>query len=168
MNTTGKLVFALVIAAGIAATGAAVKLNAQSRTNSTIQLDAVVVTPADAQKTITLAAVQVTPNQADRQYAKAHGVSLPVTTVAAAALPGTIELAAVRVTPSAAEWQSAQAQGPSLPVADLAPANDSESFGETGAQVLMQAVSALAPGQFLNSSAVLQALNVLAFGGNDR
>lgn len=168
MNTTGKLVFALVIAAGIAATGAAVKLNAGSRTASTIQLDAVVVTPANAQKTIALAAVRVTPNQADRQYAKAHGVSLPVATVATAIMPKTIELAAIRVTPSTAEWQSAQLQDPSLPVASLVPAADSDSFGETGAQVLMQAVSALAPGQFLNSSAVLRALNVLAFGGNGR
>lgn len=167
MNTTGKLVFALVLAAGIAATGAAVKLDGHSRSapsTPTIQLDAVVVTPANVQETIELAAVRVVPNQADRQYAKAHGISLPATTVAATALPTTIQLAAVHVTPSQADRQFLDARDPS----GLAAATDSPDFTEAGTQVLMQAVAALGPGQFLNTSAALQALDALVFGGNGR
>lgn len=109
MNTTGKLVFALVLITGLAVTGAAVEMQAGSPITPTIQLDAVVVTPASAPQTIKLAAVRVVPTQADREYARAHGLSLPV--AGAASVSETIELAAVQVMPTPADWQYARDYG---------------------------------------------------------
>lgn len=202
MNTTGKLVFALVLITGLAATGAAVELNARANTAPTIQLDAVVVTPASAPATIELAAVNVEPTQADWQYARAHGVDTPTAHIATA--QPTIALAAIRVTPTQADWQYVRAQALGQPTATVASARETielpairvrptqadwhyaeaqasslsntgtasaeiaGSAGGVGAQILTEALNALAPGEFLNPGVALRTLGALVFGGNGR
>lgn len=188
MNTTGKFVFALVIVAGLAASGVAAHLDRHSPATSsvpTIRLDAVIVTPANdpwksptgdttpetielaavrvtpadvEPETIALAPVTVTPTEADWLYAEAHGVTRPA-----------IALAPVVVTPTEADWLYAEARGVNQPTKALAPISGAEADGEFGVvPVVMQDLAAFKPGQYLNTGAALRVLDVLVFGNDGR
>ena len=78
MNTTGKLIFALVISANLAAIAAVGAINLHRRAtqeSQVIHLGTIVVTPADAETpVIELGTVVVTPTEADWRFAEAHGV----------------------------------------------------------------------------------------------
>src|SRR5574337_2061642 len=84
MSTTGKLIFALVIAANLAtiATVSAVSLHRRAvHETRVIELGKIVVTPPKVEaEPIKLGAIVVTPSEADWRYAEANGVSRPVTT----------------------------------------------------------------------------------------
>ena len=82
MNTTGKLIFALVITANLAAIATVTAMSRHAhatRDTQVIQLGKIVVTPANAEtQPIQLGTVIVTPTESDWRFAKAHGVSRPV------------------------------------------------------------------------------------------
>ncbi|MGH8362831.1 MAG: hypothetical protein ACRESQ_05720 [Gammaproteobacteria bacterium] len=157
MNTTGRMIFALVIAADLAAIATVGAVNLHRRAvqeTRVIELAKIVVTPAKATaEPIELAAIVVTPSDADWRYAEAHGVSRPAMT--------SVALATVVVQPTAEQVATMQLAG-------VVPATTAGAAEDAAAASLMQALTALSPGQFLDTGAALRAFNVLVFDGLGR
>ncbi|HKT31408.1 MAG TPA: hypothetical protein VJS89_02805 [Gammaproteobacteria bacterium] len=160
MSTTGKLIFALVITANLAAIAAvsAVKLHARAaHETQVIELAPIVVTPAKvAAEPIKLGAIVVTPSEADWRYAEANGVNRPGT--------ASVALAPIVVQPTAEQLTEVAA----LQLADTAPATTTGTAEDAAAASLMQALAAFSPGQFLDTDAALRAFNALVFDGLGR
>lgn len=144
MSTTGKLIFALVIAANLAAIAAvsAVHLHRRAAPDSqVIYLGKIVVTPANAS-----------------WKSPAEGANTPV-----------IDLGTIVVTPTEADWRFAEAHGVHRPHAAVASVNDANSNDDQAATAsLLQAMTALSPGQYLDTDATLRALDELVFQGPGR
>jgi len=142
MSTTGKLIFALVITANLAAIAAVTAMSRHSHANrdtQVIHLGKIVVTPAnDPWKSPT--------GDAENQ---------------------TIQLGAVVVTPTEADWRFAQAYGVNRPEGAAESAVVDHAQDSTAAS-LLQAMAALSPGQYLDSDAALRALDALVFQGAGR
>lgn len=160
MSTTGKLIFALVIAANLAAIAAvsAVSLHRRAAHETrVIELGKIVVTPAKVEvEPIKLGAIVVTPSEADWRYAEANGVSRPATT--------NVALAPIVVQPTAEQL----AEMAALQLAGAVPATTTGTAEDAAAASLMQALAAFSPGQFLDTDAALRAFNVLVFDGLGR
>src|SRR5574340_1002192 len=81
MNSTGKLIFTLVIIANLTAIAVASGMNLHRRTVEearVIPLAKIVVTPPKAEvPSIELAPIVVIPTEADWRFAEAHGLSRP-------------------------------------------------------------------------------------------
>ncbi|MGH8306772.1 MAG: hypothetical protein ACRER0_00710 [Gammaproteobacteria bacterium] len=81
MNTRKLILavaFAVNVAIIVAVSAMSIHQHGVHQTN-TIELGAIVVTPADAiPETVNLGAIVVTPTDADWEYAEAHGVQRPV------------------------------------------------------------------------------------------
>ncbi|MGB9429193.1 MAG: hypothetical protein WCC11_04850 [Gammaproteobacteria bacterium] len=94
MNSMHKLIFTVAVIVNVAAIAtvmASLRSQRSTTETQTINLGAIVVTPADAQPgPIQLGTVVVTPSDADWRYAATRGVRRPVVTAAieAAPLPG--------------------------------------------------------------------------------
>ncbi|MBU6421521.1 MAG: hypothetical protein KGQ62_05490, partial [Gammaproteobacteria bacterium] len=81
MNSTGKLIFTLVIAANLTAIAVASGMNLHRRAVEearVIPLAKIVVTPPNAEaQSVELATIVVTPTEADWRFAAAHGLRRP-------------------------------------------------------------------------------------------
>lgn len=160
MSITGKLIFALVIAANLAVIAAVSAVNLHRRAAQQVQvieLAKIVVTPTKmAAEPIALDPIVVTPSDADWRYAEANGVSRPAATIVA--------LAPIAVRPTAerlAEFAAIQMTGG-------APATTMGTAENASVALLMQALGEFSPGQYLDTGAALRAFNVLVFDGVDR
>lgn len=160
MNTTGKLIFALVIGANLAAIAAvsAVNLHRHAAAKAqVIELAKIVVTPVKVSADpIELGAIVVTPSEADWRYAEANGVRRPATTGVA--------LAPIVVQPTAEQLTEVAA----TQLAGNVPATTAGTTEDAAAASLMQALAAFSPGQFLDTGAALRAFNALVFDGLGR
>ena len=160
MNITGKLIFALVIGANLAAIAAVSAVNLHRRAAQearVIELAKIVVTPTKvATEPTELATIVVTPNEADWHYAEANGVSRPAVT--------SVALAPIVVQPTAEQLAEVDA----LQLAGTVPATTAGVTEDAAAASLIQTLTTFSPGQFLDTGAALRALNVLVFDGLDR
>ena len=144
MNTTGKLIFALVIAVNLTAIAAVSSMNPHRRAapqTRVVHLQKIVVTPANA------------PWKSPTGDAEAQ----------------VIKLGTVVVTPTEADWRFAEAHGVyrSRGVATAA-VNTDDTGDQTAADPVLHALAALSPGQYLDAGAALRALNTLVFDGRGR
>ncbi|MGH8398500.1 MAG: hypothetical protein ACRETA_09695 [Gammaproteobacteria bacterium] len=182
MNTR-KLILTVAFAVNVAIIAAisAASIHQHSvRQANAIELGTVVVRPADAvPEMVNLATIVVTPTDADWEYAEAHGVQRPVTTVtsmvdnaaveaatkSADAEPVGIDLGAIAVTPTNADRAYAEAHGVQHPVAAMNSGFDAGMNEDAAAASLIQVLNALSPGQYMVTDAALSVLNTLAFAG---
>jgi len=155
MNTSRKVIFAIALALNLAAIGTTTAVimhrHAMQQAN-TIRLDAIVVTPADAENSnVDLGAIVVMPSEDDWRYAQAHGVQRPVMK--------SIALAPIRVQPTSqqlAEVASANARH-ALSATQTLSAENSASAS------VVETLEAFLPRQYLDTSATLRVLNALVF-----
>jgi hypothetical protein len=137
MNTTGKLIFALVVTAnlGAIATVAAISRHSQAtRDTQVIQLGAIVVTPTDS----------------DWRYAEVRGRHRPVATV---------QLGAITVTPTGAQL----AEIANLKTVNSTFTDDAGAPEDAATVSLIDALAAFSPGQYLDRDADLRMLGALVF-----
>lgn len=157
MNTTGKLIFALVIGANLAAIAAVSAVNLHRRAAAkaqVIELAKIVVTPVKVSADpIELGAIVVTPSEADWRYAEANGVRRPATTGVA--------LAPIVVRPTAERL----AEVATIQMASGARATTVGTTEDTAVCSVIAALGAFSPGQYLDTGAAVHALNALVFDG---
>lgn len=155
MNSTHKIIFAIVFAinvTAIAAITAASVHQHSARQANTIELGAIVVTPADAEAgTVNLGAVLVTPNDADWRYAEVRGVQRPLAT--------NIALAPITVQPTVEQLAEVAAvkMTSNAPIAQATIAEDAASAS------LIKALEVVSPGQYLDTNATLRVFSALVF-----
>ncbi|MDE2090741.1 MAG: hypothetical protein KGJ08_02415 [Gammaproteobacteria bacterium] len=153
MNTTRKMIFAAAVTLNFAAIAIAtgMVLRQQSQAN-TINLGAIVVTPADYDhRTVDLGTILVTPSDADWRYAEARGVQRPAM--------NSIALGSIIVRPTDEQLADVADTG----LTSNTRATEYLTDTDASSTSLLEALEALTPRTYLDTTTTLRALDKLVF-----